>query len=243
MRKKLVLVGNGMAGVRTLEELLKLAPEAYDITVFGAEPHGNYNRILLSPVLAGEKRLDEIMLNDDAWYAANGITLHKGKTVTEIDRVHRLVIADDGTTASYDRLLLATGSLPVVLPIPGHDLPGVVTFRDIRDVDRMLEVALTHRHAVVIGGGQHQPNVFQDRKRCRRAVQRQCGPDDDLCLLSFQQRLAVDVGAEFPLGDGTHRFHSPPAASASALRNLSFPRKSSVPIRSLGTSRISAIAA
>jgi len=153
MRKKLVLVGNGMAGVRTLEELLKLAPEAYDITVFGTEPHGNYNRILLSPVLAGEKRLDEIMLNDDAWYAANGITLHKGKTVTEIDRVHRLVIADDGTTASYDRLLLATGSLPVVLPIPGHDLPGVVTFRDIRDVDRMLEVALTHRHAVVIGGG------------------------------------------------------------------------------------------
>jgi len=153
MRKKLVLVGNGMAGVRTLEELLKLAPEAYDITVFGAEPHGNYNRILLSPVLAGEKRLDEIMLNDDAWYAANGITLHKGKTVTEIDRVHRLVIADDGTTASYDRLLLATGSLPVVLPIPGHDLDGVVTFRDIRDVDRMLEVALTHRHAVVIGGG------------------------------------------------------------------------------------------
>ncbi|HBB41600.1 MAG TPA: nitrite reductase large subunit, partial [Proteobacteria bacterium] len=153
MRKKLVLVGNGMAGVRTLEELLKLAPEAYDITVFGAEPHGNYNRILLSPVLAGEKRLDEIMLNDEAWYTANGITLYKGKTVTEIDRARRRVIADDGTTASYDRLLLATGSLPIVLPIPGHDLPGVVTFREIRDVDRMLEVALTHRHAVVIGGG------------------------------------------------------------------------------------------
>ena len=89
MRKKLVLIGNGMAGVRTLEELLKLEPEAYDITVFGAEPYGNYNRILLSPVLAGEKRIDEIMLNDEAWYADNGITLHKGKTVVEIDRVAR----------------------------------------------------------------------------------------------------------------------------------------------------------
>jgi len=153
MRKKLVLVGNGMAGVRALEELLKLAPEAYDITVFGAEPYGNYNRILLSPVLAGEKRIDEIMLNDEAWYAANGITLHKGKTVVEIDRAARRVVADDGTVALYDRLLLATGSVPIVLPVPGHDLEGVVTFRDIRDVDRMLEIAATHRRAVVIGGG------------------------------------------------------------------------------------------
>jgi nitrite reductase (NADH) large subunit len=153
MRKKLVLVGNGMAGVRALEELLKLAPEAYDITVFGAEPYGNYNRILLSPVLAGEKRIDEIMLNDEAWYAANGITLHKGKTVVEIDRAARRVVADDGTVAVYDRLLLATGSVPIVLPVPGHDLEGVVTFRDIRDVDRMLEIAATHRRAVVIGGG------------------------------------------------------------------------------------------
>jgi len=153
MRKKLVLVGNGMAGVRALEELLKLAPEAYDITVFGAEPYGNYNRILLSPVLAGEKRIDEIMLNDEAWYAANGITLHKGKTVVEIDRAARRVVAYDGTVALYDRLLLATGSVPIVLPVPGHDLEGVVTFRDIRDVDRMLEIAATHRRAVVIGGG------------------------------------------------------------------------------------------
>jgi nitrite reductase (NADH) large subunit len=127
MRKKLVLVGNGMAGVRALEELLKLAPEAYDITVFGAEPYGNYNRILLSPVLAGEKRIDEIMLNDEAWYAANGITLHKGKTVVEIDRAARRVVAYDGTVALYDRLLLATGSVPIVLPVPGHDLEGVVT--------------------------------------------------------------------------------------------------------------------
>jgi len=109
-RERLVLVGNGMAGVRTLEELLKLAPDLYDITVFGAEPHGNYNRILLSPVLAGEKTLEEIMLNDEAWYAEHGITLHKGKAVVEIDRVRRVVRAADGTEARYDRLLLATGA-------------------------------------------------------------------------------------------------------------------------------------
>ena len=153
MRQKLVLVGNGMAGMRTIEELLEIAPELYDITVFGAEPCGNYNRILLSPVLAGEKRFEDIMLNDEAWYAARGITLHKGKTVTRIDRKRRIVHADDGTSAAYDRLLLATGSNPFILPIPGKDLPGVLTFRDIKDVDAMVAAAGSYRHAVVIGGG------------------------------------------------------------------------------------------
>jgi nitrite reductase (NADH) large subunit len=147
------MVGNGMAGVRTLEELLKLAPDAYDITVFGAEPHANYNRILLSPVLSGEQTLDEIMLNDRDWYAANGITLHLGKTVITIDRVRRQVIAADGTSASYDRLLLATGSFPVILPVPGKDLPGVITYRDIADTDAMISAAKQYAHAVVIGGG------------------------------------------------------------------------------------------
>jgi len=112
MKEKLVLVGNGMAGVRTLEELLKIAPDVYDITVFGAEPCGNYNRILLSPVLAGEKTLEQIMLNDERWYADNGITLHKGSKVVEIDRARRIVRAADGTEARYDRLILATGSTP-----------------------------------------------------------------------------------------------------------------------------------
>jgi nitrite reductase (NADH) large subunit len=153
MKEKLVLIGNGMAGVRTLEELLKLAPEKYAMTVFGAEPHGNYNRILLSPVLAGEKTLDEIILNDDDWYAQNGITLHKGKKVVAIDRKRRIVRAEDGTEADYDRLLLATGSQPFMLPIPGKDLDGVIGFRDIQDVGRMLEATQNHRHAVVIGGG------------------------------------------------------------------------------------------
>ena len=96
-------------------ELLKIAPEQYDITVFGAEPYGNYNRIMLSPVLAGEKTIDDIMLNDEQWYIDNDITLYKGKTVTEIDRVNRRVAADDGTTADYDRLLLATGSSPFMI--------------------------------------------------------------------------------------------------------------------------------
>ncbi|UAW99550.1 nitrite reductase large subunit NirB [Halopseudomonas nanhaiensis] len=150
---KLVMVGNGMAGVRTLEELIKLAPDLYDITVFGAEPHPNYNRILLSPVLAGEQTFEEIVLNDLDWYRDNGITLHVGRKVTEIDRVRRRVIADDGTEAEYDRLLIATGSNPFILPIPGNTLEGVIGYRDIADTQAMMDTARTHKHAVVIGGG------------------------------------------------------------------------------------------
>ncbi|OZB44268.1 MAG: nitrite reductase large subunit [Thiomonas sp. 15-66-11] len=150
---KLVLVGNGMAGVRALEELLKLAPDLYDITVFGAEPYPNYNRILLSPVLAGEQTVEQIILNPLSWYAENGITLHTGKTVVEINRVKRIVRADDGTEAAYDRLLLATGSNPFILPVPGKDLEGVIAYRDIKDTETMIETAKRYKHAVVIGGG------------------------------------------------------------------------------------------
>ncbi|HHH35876.1 MAG TPA: NAD(P)/FAD-dependent oxidoreductase [Gammaproteobacteria bacterium] len=153
MKEKLVLIGNGMAGVRALEELLRLAPDMYDITVFGAEPFGNYNRILLSPVLAGEKTLEDIMLNDLQWYEDNGITLHAGKQVVEIDRRHRRVVAADGTVERYDRLLLATGSRPFIIPVPGKELEGVITFRDIHDVNAMLEASSRYRRAVVIGGG------------------------------------------------------------------------------------------
>ena len=152
-RQKLVMVGNGMAGVRTLEELLKIAPDLYDITVFGAEPHPNYNRILLIPVLAGEQTLDEIVLNPFSWYEENNITLHAGKTVTEVDRVKRTVTASDGTTAAYDRLLLCTGSNPFILPVPGKELEGVVAYRDIADTNAMIEAATKYEHAVVIGGG------------------------------------------------------------------------------------------
>jgi nitrite reductase (NADH) large subunit len=153
VKEKLVLVGNGMAGVRTLEELIQIAPDLYDITVFGAEPHGNYNRILLSPVLSGEKQIKDIMLNDDDWYASNGIRLHKGKKIVKLDRRARKVIADDGTEESYDRLLLATGSNPFIIPVPGHNLPGVITFRDIADVSAMIAASKEYRHAIVIGGG------------------------------------------------------------------------------------------
>ena len=153
MKEKLVVVGNGMAGMRTVEELLKIAPEKYDITVFGAEPYGNYNRILLSPVLCGDKTINEIMLNDLQWYEDNNITLHTGLTVTQINRKACQVIADDGSTAEYSRLLLATGSEPFIIPVPGHDLPGVISFRDIHDVNVMLDSAKTKQKAVVIGGG------------------------------------------------------------------------------------------
>ncbi len=158
MRKlKLVMVGNGMAGVRTLEELRKIAPDMYEITVFGAEPHPNYNRILLSPVLAGEMTIQDIILNDLQWYADNGITLHLGSKVTEIDRQNRSVIATgkDGQliTVDYDRLLIATGSSPFILPVPGKELPGVISYRDIKDTDEMIDAAAKYQHAVVIGAG------------------------------------------------------------------------------------------
>ena len=152
-KSKLVMVGNGMAGVRTIEELIKLSPELYDITVFGAEPHPNYNRILLSPVLAGEQTLDEIVLNSWDWYKENNITLHAGKKVVEVDRVKRVVKADDGTEVEYDRLLMCTGSNPFILPIPGKDLEGVIAYRDIADTNAMIDASNKYKKAVVIGGG------------------------------------------------------------------------------------------
>ena len=152
-RPRLVVVGNGMAGMRTVEELLKLAPDLYHITVFGAEPHGNYNRVLLSPVLAGDKQVDEIMIHPRAWYGEQGITLHAGDPVTAIDRRNRTVTARSGRQAPYDRLLLATGSTPFILPVPGSELDGVVGFRDLQDVDTMLAAARRGGRAVVIGGG------------------------------------------------------------------------------------------
>jgi len=156
-KSKLVMIGNGMAGVRTLEELIKLAPDLYEITVFGAEPHPNYNRILLSPVLAGEQTLEEIILNDWSWYAEHGVTLHAGWTVTGVDRgrriVHAVNAAGEKLSAPYDRLLMATGSNPFILPVPGRELPGVLAYRDIADTQAMIEAASQYKHAVVIGGG------------------------------------------------------------------------------------------
>lgn len=156
-KSKLVMIGNGMAGVRALEELLAIAPDLYDITVFGAEPHPNYNRILLSPVLAGEQTLGDIVLNDWSWYQDHRILLHAGYTVTAVDRARRTVHAvnalGESASAEYDRLIMATGSKPFILPIPGKDLEGVLAYRDIADTEAMIEAAKTLKHAVVIGGG------------------------------------------------------------------------------------------
>ncbi|HTH26954.1 MAG TPA: nitrite reductase large subunit NirB [Sphingobium sp.] len=152
-KERLVVIGNGMAGCRAVEEILARDPGRYAITIFGAEPRVNYNRIMLSPVLAGEKTFDDIVINDTAWYADNGIELVSGDPVTAIDRAAKSVTAKSGRAVSYDKLLIATGSDPFIIPVPGKDLPGVVTFRDLDDVDRMLDAAGKGGDAVVIGGG------------------------------------------------------------------------------------------
>ena len=151
---RLVVIGNGMAGCRAVEEVLKRDPDRYAVTIFGAEPRVNYNRIMLSPVLAGEKAFEDIVINDEAWYRDNGITLHAGRAVTAIDPAARKVFAEGGLEVGYDKLILATGSDPFRLPLPGGDLKGVVTFRDLDDVNAMLAAsARPEARAVVIGGG------------------------------------------------------------------------------------------
>ncbi len=152
-REHLVVIGNGMAGCRAVEELIARDPHRYRVTIFGAEPHVNYNRIMLSPVLAGEKTFDEIVINDAAWYVDNAIELVSSDPVQAIDRAAKTVTARSGRSVSYDKLLIATGSDPFIIPVPGKDLPGVISFRDMADVDHMLAAAGAGGDAVVIGGG------------------------------------------------------------------------------------------
>jgi nitrite reductase (NADH) large subunit len=152
-RPRLVVIGNGMAAGRVLEELCERSAGAYRITVFGAEPRVNYNRIMLSPVLAGEKRFEDIVIHDDDWYVQRGVRLVKGEAVVAIDRAAKTVVTASGRIEPYDRLLIATGSSPIVIPVPGASLPGVVTFRDLDDVGAMLRAARKGGRAVVIGGG------------------------------------------------------------------------------------------
>jgi nitrite reductase [NAD(P)H] large subunit len=153
MRDRLVVVGNGPAAMRAVEELLARAPDRYDIAIFGAEPRHAYNRILLSAVLAGEKSADDIVTHDRTWHEERGIALVAGDPVVAIDRAAQTVTAASGLTMGYDKLLLATGSKPIALPLPGLTLPGVIAFRDMDGVDRMLAAADDGRRAVVIGGG------------------------------------------------------------------------------------------
>ncbi len=153
MKQRLVVVGNGMAPGRALERLLETAPDAYDITIFNAEPRVNYDRIMLSPVLSGEKSFAEIVIHGDGWYVEHGVTLYKGHKVTAIDRLNKTVTSEHGVTVGYDKLIVATGSLPIVIPVPGHTLAGVLTYRDLDDVNAMLLAAKSRGRAVVIGGG------------------------------------------------------------------------------------------
>ncbi len=152
-RQKLVVIGNGMAPGRALERLFEAAPDAYDVTIFNAEPRVNYDRIMLSPVLSGEKAYEDIVIHGDAWYVQHGVTLYKGHKVVEIDRAAKTVRSAPGDVEPYDKLIIATGSNPIIIPIPGHDLAGVLTYRDLDDVEAMLLAAQSGGRAVVIGGG------------------------------------------------------------------------------------------
>ncbi len=153
MKKKLVVIGNGMAPGRALEKLFELAPDAYEVTIFNAEPRVNYDRIMLSPLLTGEKTFEQIVIHGDGWYVKHGVTLYKGATVTAIDREAKTVTSARGVTVPYDKLMIATGSLPIIIPVPGHKLAGVLTYRDLDDVQAMLIAAKSRGSAVVIGGG------------------------------------------------------------------------------------------
>ncbi len=153
MAQKLVVVGNGMAPGRMLEHLFEAAPGAYEVTIFNAEPRVNYDRIMLSPVLSGEKQFDDIVIHGDGWYIQHGVTLYKGHRIVAIDRAAKTVTSDHGVTESYDHLVIATGSTPFIPPVPGHDLPGVLAYRDLDDVEAMILAAQSRAKAVVIGGG------------------------------------------------------------------------------------------
>ena len=152
-KSRLVIVGNGMAPGRMLEYLFELAPDAYDVTIFNAEERVNYDRIMLSPVLSGEKTYEEIVIHGDGWYIKHGVMLYKGHKIINIDREAKIVTSDKGETVSYDKLVIATGSNPFIIPVPGHDLPGVLAYRDLDNVKAMLLAAQSSAKAVVIGGG------------------------------------------------------------------------------------------
>ena len=150
---KLVLIGNGLAGMRCLEDLLDMAPDRYEVTVIGEEPWGNYNRIMLSPVLSGEKTIEDIMLHPHAWYSDKGIKFIADDPAIKIDRTRKTVHTEKGESVDYDRLIIATGSKPFIPPVQGVDLKGVISFRDIYDVNTMIKYCETKKNAVVIGGG------------------------------------------------------------------------------------------
>ena len=152
MKQRLVVVGGGMAALRLVEELVQLCPGRYDIVLVAKEPRGPYNRVLLSSLLAGDVGEADIELRPASWFTEHGVRVVTGAEVAALHPERREIVLADGTTEPYDRLVLATGSKALKLPVPGHDLPGVLTFRDLDDVGRMQEAA-PGTHGVVIGGG------------------------------------------------------------------------------------------
>ena len=152
MTQKLVVIGAGMASGRMLEKLFD-ANADFEVTLFNAEPRGNYNRLMLSPVLSGEKTYEEIVTHDDAWYAENNVNCRFGEKVVSIDRERKVVVGEKGEVA-YDKLVIGTGSNPFIIPLPGHDLEGVIPYRDLEDTQEMMDLGnKPDAKAVVIGGG------------------------------------------------------------------------------------------
>jgi len=151
--ERLVVIGNGMAPGRMLERLFAAARGAFAVTIFNAEPRVYYDRIMLSPVLSGEKRFADIVIHDEDWYARHDVTLKKGCKAVAIDRAAQTVTGADGSVVLYDKLVIATGSSPFIIPVPGKDLPGVVSYRDLDDVEKMLDIAKGKGRAIVIGAG------------------------------------------------------------------------------------------
>ena len=151
MTERLVIIGAGMASGRVIEHLVEAAPDAYDITLFNAAPRGNYNRIMLRPVLAGDQTYADIVPHDDDWYAAHNVTCRFGEKVVSIDRDLKVVEGENGHVP-YDKLIFGTGSNPFMIPLPGHDLDGVIAYRDLEDTQAMMEMGAGSK-VVVIGGG------------------------------------------------------------------------------------------
>ena len=151
MTQKLIVIGAGMATGRVLEHLTDASADI-EVTLINAEPRGNYNRIMLSPVLSGDKTYTEIVTHDDAWYAQRNVTCRFGQKITTIDRAAKTVTTDTGDTLDYDKLLFGTGSNPFIIPLPGHDLEGVIAYRDLEDTNRMMDMTSCNK-VVVIGGG------------------------------------------------------------------------------------------
>mgnify|MGYP001357115703 CR=1 FL=1 len=151
MTQKLIIIGAGMASGRALEKLINAGAE-YDVSLFNAEPRGNYDRIMLSPVLSGDKTYEEIVIHTSDWYEENGVNCHFGEKIVSIDRVAKTATSETGHVHSYDKLLFGTGSNPFIIPLPGHDLDGVIAYRDLEDTERMMSLGVNNK-AVVIGGG------------------------------------------------------------------------------------------